>query len=331
MTSNKPIKIVAMGTYLPRKVSSSELESRYGIPNGWSLKYSGVANRHHVSDETNGFMGARAAEKALKNANMTLDDIDLIVSAGGSFDYIIPNQASIIKNQMEGGEKNSCPTIDLDSTCLSFVAAISVVSNMMNNSNMKTALIISPEVASKALNPKNWETQTLFGDGAGAAVIQYDETSESRIVKGIQKTYSEGAYNAIIEGGGLVNFFSDHPYNAELYSFKMQGKKMLRMAKKKLPEFIKDFFSDLDVSILDSDAIIPHQASKMGIHIFKQMYKFKPGQLKLSLEDYGNCIAASIPMTLSDCIERGEIKRGDTCFLIGTSAGFSIGALLFKF
>jgi len=331
MPSSQPIRIVAMGKYLPRKVDSSEIEKRYGIPLGWSMKYSGVASRHHVDNESVGFMGARAGEKALRNANMTMKDIDLIISAGGSFDYIIPNQASIIKNQMEGGESTACPTMDLDCTCLSFVAAMKIASNMLDGESMKTALIISSEVSSKALNPKNWETKTLFGDGAGAAVVSYDPGSESRVIKWVQNTYSEGAYHAIIEGGGVVNFIDEHPYNEELHSFKMNGKNLLRMAKKILPEFIDNFFLDLEVDLLDSSIIIPHQASKMGLHIFNQMYPFKENQLKQALETHGNCIAASIPMTLADCIERNEIQRGDTCFMIGTSAGFSIGGLLIKY
>nr|MCS5624891.1 beta-ketoacyl-ACP synthase III [Candidatus Neomarinimicrobiota bacterium] len=325
MTSEKPIRIVAMGKYLPEKVDSDEIEKRHGIPSGWSQKYSGVVSRHYVNEESVGFMGARAAEQALKNSNLTLNDIDLIISAGGSHDYIIPNQASIIKNQMEGGNSSDCPAIDIDSTCLSFVTALSIVSKILDGESMKTALIVSSEVASKGLDYSNWETTTLFGDGAGAAVVMYDEESDSCIVKANQKTYSEGAYNAIIEGGGIVNYFNEHPYDPQMHSFKMKGKKMLRMAKKKLPEFIDVFFSDLNCKLTDCTVVIPHQASKMGLHIFKQMYNFKDNQLKESLANYGNCIAASIPMTLADCIERGEIKRGDTCFMVGTSAGFSIG------
>jgi 3-oxoacyl-[acyl-carrier-protein] synthase-3 len=196
---------------------------------------------------------------------------------------------------------------------------------------MKRILIVSSEVASKGLDPANWETITLFGDGAGAAVVEYDEASDSKVIKGTQRTYAEGAYNAIIEGGGIVNFFSDNEYNAQLHSFKMNGKKMLRIGKKTMPEFINDFFGDLNMKLTDVDYVIPHQASKMALHVLKTLYQFKDHQVKESLEYYGNCIAASIPMTLADCIENGEIKRGDTCFLVGTSAGFSIGGILIKY
>jgi 3-oxoacyl-[acyl-carrier-protein] synthase-3 len=111
----------------------------------------------------------------------------------------------------------------------------------------------------------------------------------------------------------------------------MNGIKLLRLATKKIPEFVQWFFSDLPVSLNDMDAIIPHQASRTGLNLFKRLFPLKENQMKESLSRYGNCIAASIPLTLVDSIEQNEIKRGDLCLLIGTSAGFSIGAVLLKF
>lgn len=331
MITGKPIKILAMGTYLPKQLSSAEIESRHGIPSGWSMKYSGVSTRHHVTHESNGFMGARAAERALEKTNMSLNDIDMLISASGTYDYPLPNQASIIKNELSGGEKTDFPAIDIDSTCLSFVAAMDFASKILDGKSMKTILIISSEVASKGLNHDNWETTTLFGDGAAAAIVTYDDNSDSLFIKGAQKTYSEGVYHTLIEGGGNVKFFKEHPYDQEMHSFKMDGKKLLRLAKKKIPLFITDFFKDLPTKLEDIDAIIPHQGSKMGIHIFEKMYTLKEAQVKKTLSKYGNCIAASIPLTLSDSIDSGSIKRGDLCFLSGTSAGFSIGGVLIKY
>ncbi len=331
MITGKPIKILAMGTYLPGRVSSTEIENRHGIPSGWSEKYSGVSSRHHVTHESNGFMGARAAEHALEKAKMSLKDIDMLISASGTFDYPLPNQASIIKSELSGGDDSDFPAIDIDSTCLSFVAALDFAAKIIDGQRIKTILIVSSEVSSKGLNHNNWETTTLFGDGAAAAIVTYDANFDSLFIKGIQKTYSEGAYLTLIEGGGNVKFFKDHPYNQEMHSFKMEGKKLLRLAKKKIPVFMTEFFSDLPIALEETDAIIPHQGSKMGIHIFEKMYTLKEGQVKKTLSKYGNCIAASIPLTLSDCIDSGEIKRGDICFLSGTSAGFSIGGVLIKY
>ncbi len=331
MIKELPIRIVAMGKYLPKKVMSSEIESRLGMPGGWSLKYSGVESRHNATFEHNDYMGARAAEKALKKSKMTLKDIDLIISAGGTFDYAIPNQASVIKNEMEDGEKYHPAAIDVDSTCLSFVAAFDLSARLLDGEQYNNILIVSSEISSKHLNPNNWETSTLFGDAAVAAVVQYAPGSGSALIKGGQRTYSKGVMNTIIQGGGLKFPFSTTPYDVEKHSFKMQGKQLLRMAKNKIPEFMDWFFSDVPYTFETVPVIIPHQASKMGLVITKSLYNLKEGQLKSTLKHYGNCIAASIPLTLHDCIESEEVKRGDVCLLSGTSAGFSIGAVLIQY
>ena len=266
MRQTKPIRIVAMGKYLPKAVPSEEIERKHGLPIGWAQKYSGVENRHVITHENNGIMGARAAEEA----PMSLKDIDLLLCGSGTFDYPIPNQSSIIKAEMKDGEKYDTPAIDVNSTCLSFVSALDFAAKILDGVNYKNILIVSSEVASIGLNPSNWETLTLFGDGAAAMIVRYDEHSESSFIKGGQKTYTEGVYHTIIEGGGIRKHVKNNPYNVDMYSFKMNGRHLLKLGRKKMPEFI-------------------------------------------------------------DAVEKGEIKRGDLCFLIGTSAGFSIGAILLKY
>jgi 3-oxoacyl-[acyl-carrier-protein] synthase-3 len=327
----KPVKIVSMGKYLPQQVTSAEIEERYGIPEGWSEKYSGVATRHQVTFETNGYMGSRAVEKALKKADLGLGDIDLLISAGGTYDYPIPNQASVIKHAIKGSEAYDFAAIDIDSTCLSFVVALDIAAQLLDGVRMNTIVIVSSEIASKGLNPANWETISLFGDGAVAAVLQYDPQADSCLVKAGQKTYAEGMEHTMIKGGGNAFFFRDYPYDAELHSFQMRGKHLLRMAKKLIPPFMDWFFADLELSFEEVPVIIPHQASKMGLYLMEQLYDLREGQVKSTLADNGNCIAASIPLTLHDGIESGEIRRGDQCLLCGTSAGFSIGAALIRY
>ncbi|UAM99209.1 hypothetical protein K8354_05140 [Polaribacter litorisediminis] len=329
--SGLKVKIEGTGVYLPKVVSSGEIETKNGIPLGWSLKYSGVQNRHHVTDETNGYMGARAAEDAMKAAGISLENIDMLISAGGTYDYPLPNQASIIKHALTRGDDFDFPAIDIDSTCLSFVTAMEIASRILDGKIYKRILIVSSEIASKGLDPTNWETVTLFGDGAAAAVLAYDPTGNSTVLKSQQKTFSEGAYYSIIRGGGSVHFYEDLPHDKALYSFKMDGKKLLKLAKYKISPFVNTFFSDIDSSMEDIDLVIPHQASRAGLAMMKRAKLFPKAQIIDNLYKNGNCIAASIPMALHDAIQQKKLKRGQTCFLIGTSAGFSIGAILFTY
>jgi 3-oxoacyl-[acyl-carrier-protein] synthase-3 len=329
--NNNNIKIEGTGVYLPKAIKSEELESKHGIPKGWSERYSGVKSRHHVTHESNGFMGARAAEAALEAASIELADIDMLISASGSYDYPIPNQASIIKHHLKKGNECDFPAIDLDNTCLSFLASLDMASRILDGKTYKRILLVSSEISSKGLDPSNWETVTLFGDGAAAVLITYNSTSNSSVIKGQFKNYSEGAFYSMIEGGGSVNYYDDKPFNKALHSFKMEGKKLLRLTKYKMPSFVNTFFNDLEYSIEDIDIIIPHQASGTGLAMFKRMYPKSAGKLFDNLAENGNCIAASIPISLHIAIQKERLKRGQTCLLIGTGAGFSIGALLLKY
>ena len=331
MSKTKPIRIVSMGKYLPESLASAELERKYGLPAGWSVKHSGVESRHLVTTEFNGYMGARAAEEALAKANLKLADMDMLISAGGTFDYPIPNQASVIKAEMDDGNQCHVPAIDIDSTCLSFVSAFDLAASLLDGEKHRHILIVCSEIASKAINPENWETLTLFGDGAVAAVVSYDAASNSAYLAGQQETYSEGVEYAMIKGGGNRHFIKENSYDQALHSFDMKGKQLLKLASRKLPAFIDAFFTDLDYSIKTVDAIIPHQASKLGISILPKLTKVEPARIHSTLHKYGNCIAASIPLTLMDAIDSGAVKRGDVCYLIGTSAGFSIGGVLIRY
>tara|TARA_B110000902_G_C14286559_1_gene579033 strand:- start:1363 stop:2382 length:1020 start_codon:yes stop_codon:yes gene_type:complete len=331
MNINRPIKIVSTGFYLPKAISSEELERKHKLPKGWSERYSGVKNRHHVTFESNGYMGARAIESALDNSKLNLSDIDLIISAGATFDYPLPNQSSVTKSELKDGLKYNIPTIDIDTTCLSFVTSLEIASKMIDNHQYKNIIIVASEVGSKGINPNNSETLTLFGDAAAAIILSYDENGDSSFIKGAMKTYSEGIYHTIIKGGGNKYFFKDYPYDQELHSFKMNGKKLLKLAKKEMKVFTNDFFEDLEYTMEDVDVIIPHQTSKIGMSLFKKIYNLEDNEVMSNLSDHGNCIAASIPLLIHQLIENKKIKRGNLCLLLGTSAGFSIGASLFRY
>lgn len=331
MHINKPVKIVAMGKYLPSVYESHDLERNYGLPEGWSEKNSGVKRRRKALFESNGYMGARALENALEKASWDLSHIDMLIAAGSTFDYPLPHQSSVIKSELKEGLSHHFPAIDIDSTCLSFISAFEMAAALLDGKQYKRIAIVNAEVGSKGLNSKNWETLTLFGDAAVATLVAYDSEGQSGVCKTMQRTYSEGVNHTMIKGGGNKYFARDYPYDEELFSFQMHGIKLLKMAKRIMPEFMDSFFEDLPLNLTEIDVIIPHQASKTGLQIFKNTFAFKPNQVKENLLEYGNCISASIPLLLLETIEKGELQRGDYCFLTGTSAGFGMGGTLIKY
>ncbi len=321
-----------MGKYLPENIVTSEtLEKAHGIKEGWSEKYSGVQERRFVTHEHNGYMGVQALKMALQKSNTRIEELDMLISASATYDYIIPNQSSIILNELAGDSDITIPCTDINTTCLGFISSLDYASKLLDGKRFKKIAIVNSELASKGLDPSCWETFTLLGDGAAASILEFDENGSSGVIHADMKTYPSGTYLTIIKGGGMKNFFKDHLYDPAFFSFTMEGRKVLKLARKTLPPFIDAFFRDLGMDIHDVDHIIPHQASKVGLAMFRKMFSLNGDQVFSNLATHGNCISASVPMCLFDAIESGDLKRGQICLLIGTSAGFSIGSVLFKY
>lgn len=325
-------KIESYAYALPAPVYSADLENQNAWTPGWVEKHTGVRRRHWCTKEqSNGDLGVAASRQALVKAGLTLRDIDLLIFAGGTFDYVIPNQASVIKALLDPSCEAHIPCIDLDTTCLSFLSALEMAVEKLYLGKAKKILLVSAEVASKGINPNDKETYTLFGDAAVSMVIATSD-SDSRLLKTRYSVYSAGIEDTIIKGGGNRMHFKDHPYNAVDYAFQMNGKSLLRLALNHIPNFVEEFFKDLNVGLADLDACIPHQASKAGLSLFESVFSKWNSRMCVpsSLAEYGNCIAASIPLTLALALESGQLKKGDLCLMIGTSAGFGIGATLIQ-
>lgn len=333
MNFKSGFKIVGVGKHLPPKeLYNNQIEENFNLPSNWINKNIGVEKRHKIEGETNSEIGAKALKKALLNSKIEIEDIDYLIAASATFDYVLPNRSSCIKSEFIEANKLDFPCIDINSTCLSFVSALHYASLLLtDNSSIKNIAIVSSEIASNGLNQNDVKTYSLFGDAATAIIISKDEKSESGLINYNLKTYSEGNKYTIIEAGGNFKHPKKYTYNTEDYSFKMQGKKLLKLAMQKLPDFVNSFFSNSPFILKDVDIIIPHQASKMGLKILTHLTKNFEGKIIDELSEYGNCIAASIPLALVNTIESKQIKKGDLCFLVGTAAGISIGGLLFRY
>ncbi len=331
MNITNNLKIIGSGKYLPQnKILSEDLEKQLGLPNGWAEKFSGVRERYHVTFETNAFLAVNALNMALENASLKIGNIDLLINASATFDYTLPYQAANVLSQFKKMDLNIA-TLNVNSSCLSFISALEIASSLLTTNTYKKIAIVSSEIASKGLNPDNKESMTLFGDGAAAVILEKGSTKTSGVVKSLQKTYSEGFEYSIIRGGGNKYFYKDFPYDPVLHSFFMEGKKLLRLAKRSIPHFFEELFDKENYSINDIDVIVPHQASKAGNAIFNKIYPSVVHKVYSNLENYGNCISASIPMCLHDTIEKGILKRGQSCLLAGTAAGFAIGGIILKY
>lgn len=275
-------------------------------------------------------MGAKCLSSALKKANLKLGDLDLIISANATYDYPIPHQAPLTKKELNA-YGTDVPCISIDSTCLSFVTALDISSYLLDGDRFRRIAIVTSEISSRNLNPEDFETFTLFGDGSACAIVEYCADESSFIIASNMITLEEGAEETIVRGGGLKYPFSENSYDASLYCFQMKGKNLLKLAKKSIKPFIEDLLNKAKLKAKDIDCFVPHQASKMGLYLLEKLYPAFKEKVFYNLSTHGNCIAASIPMAIFDATESHKINRGDTLILAGTSAGFSIGGMILKY
>ena len=330
-TTPLAVKIAGLGKYLPaRVVTSSELEEQLSIPSGWVEWLTGVQSRRYASGETVSEMATAAAREALRMAGMQPSDVDAIIGASASVRQAIPCTAAFVQREL-GAPDGQSACFDLNATCLGFVFALQTAAHLVAAGVYKNVLIFSSEISTFSRNSKQWESAVLFGDGAAAAVITAAQPGEASAVWHSHfVTYSSAADLTQLIGGGTLHHPNDPATTPEMNLFDMDGPAVFKKAARLIPPFLDEFSKKLGWNTLDYDLVIPHQASGQGMKLLTHL-GFPPERVFAHIHERGNCIAASIPLALTEAFEAGRIRRGDKVLLLGTSAGLSIGALALTF
>jgi 3-oxoacyl-[acyl-carrier-protein] synthase III len=326
------IKILGSGIYIPEhSITSAELAVKMKTDQK-TIERMGMKTRYYAnSTERASYMGARAVERALKEANLTLDDIDLLVCASGTMEMPIPYSAALIHKELN--PKRPLPAFDINSTCLSFFTALDTVSYLIEASRYRNVVIVSSEISSIGLNYNDLESASLFGDGAAAVVVsKSQDTDTCGIIASKMNTYSEGWNHCMIPGGGTGYppqqwIEGDHAN----FQFHMNGRGVFKLALQVLPDFLKDLLLQGQTRLEEIDVVIPHQASLSAMSILQKKLNIKSEQIINIIEDFGNMIAASIPMAFHQAIKSGKLKRGNRVLLLGTSAGVSVGGMILEY
>ena len=203
MEVNLPLKIIGLGRYLPlRIVQSSELESMYALPAGWVERRNGVRERRWVTTETASFMAAEAAREALDEAGLRPDQLSLIINASGTAEQAIPDTGALIQRQLGLG-RSGIPAMSVHTTCLSCITALEVAATFLATGRYTTILIVSSDISSCGINPKEPESATLVGDAAAALVVTRSGPKDASAIHHAHfKTYGDGASFTAIRGGG---------------------------------------------------------------------------------------------------------------------------------
>ncbi len=335
--ARRPVRIVATGKYLPaRAVTGADLEAKMGLEPGWVERRSGVSVRYFADRETASEMGANAAQAALDAAGLTYQDLDVIVGLSGTQEQAIPCGAALIQRALGQGASGT-PCFDINSTCLSFVTGLDTVSYMMAAGRYQRALLVSSEIASVALDWKERESATILGDGAAAVIVERTpEGDRAGIVCARMETLADHATLTQTRGGGTKH----HPrgytgdlagYTEEYCLFEMDGKAVFKLSANVLPGFVQRLFDASGLTMADIDLVVPHQASPAALWLMQRRLEIPAEKWMVIAHDHGNTVAASIPLALHEAIRQGRLKRGQRVLLLGTSAGFSMGALVLDY
>lgn len=278
------------------------------------------------STESQLSLAVLACQRALDKAGMEITEVDCIVSASAVGIQPIPCTAALIHEQIAAGTE--IPAIDINTTCTSFISALDTFAYLIEAGRYRNVLIVSSEVSSLGLNPKQKESYELFSDGAAAFIFSKSADRTKGVLASQQKTLSEGAHDTEIRGGGSA--LPPYHYteeNKEEYQFDMQGIKALSIIYKKLPELFQGFLAQNQLTLEEIDLIVPHQASRALALMMKRMNV--PKDLFIDkVSELGNMVSASVPYVFCEGLEEGRIKKDDTILLLGTAAGLTVNFLL---
>ena len=306
------LEIAGYGVCLPKNTVKFKDQTRYRV----------VEN-----EETQLDLAEVAIQRALEKANLKIEDIDCLVSASAVGVQPIPCTAALIHERVAKGL--SIPAMDINTTCTSFISALSTMSLLIEAGEYRRVLIVSSEVGSLGLNPKQKESYELFSDGAAAFIFQ-KSNQDKGVIASLQRTWSEGAHDTEIRGG--LTSYQPKEYSEETktnFMFDMKGKKILLLSARVIPEMFQEFQEKSGISKDAVDYIIPHQASRALPLVMGKLGVDEDKYLNL-VTDYGNMVSVAVPFGLAYALNHGYLKEGDTIFLMGTAAGMTVNMLALK-
>lgn len=316
--------VKGVGHYLPeRVVPNSEFADRIDTSDEWIRTRSGIAQRHFAAEgQTTSDMAIRAAKAALDHAGLTADDIDAIVLATSTADFTFPSAATMVQ---AGLGMTRGFAFDVQAVCAGFVFALSTANALIVSGQARRALVIGAETFSRLMDWEDRTTSVLFGDGAGAVVLEATEGQGTTADRGILAAdlHSDGRHKDILHVDGGVS-------TGQTGHLRMQGKEVFRHAVEKLAETAHACLDKIGLSGADVDWIVPHQANIRIIEATAKRMQVPMDRVVVTVQDHGNTSAASIPLALSVGVQRGQIKPGDLIVTEAIGGGLAWGSVVLR-
>ena len=321
MTDRRTI-IRSVGAYLPAQVmTNDDLSKIVDTTDEWIQQRTGIKQRHIAAEgENTSDLAAAAARKAMENAGITIADIDLIIVATTTPDMTFPATAAVVQQKL--GMHHGA-AFDIQAVCSGFVYAVATADSYLKNGLGKRALVIGAETASRLLDWTDRTTCVLFGDGAGAVVMEMGKPGEDRGVLATALRSDGQHWNKLYVDGGVSS-------TRTVGHVRMEGKEVFKHAVGMITDVVYKVLDDTGNTIADLDWFVPHQANKRIIDGAGVKLGLPPEKVVVTVDKHANTSAASVPLALNTAVADGRIKRGDLVMIEAMGGGFTWGASLIR-
>jgi 3-oxoacyl-[acyl-carrier-protein] synthase-3 len=320
--------ITGVGSYVPERIlTNADLETMVETSDEWITTRTGIKERRiAAADEFTSDLATKAAERAMTMAGVTADQIDLIIIATLTPDMPFPSTACLVQRKLRALR---AAAFDMEAACSGFIYALEIGQQFILSRTYETVLVVGAEKLSSIVNWKDRNTCVLFGDGAGAAILQHRENSHG-LLTAVMGADGNKAELLSMPGGGSACPATPESVSAGMHYLRMDGKETFKNAVNAMVSAANEAMRRCDIDITKIKCVIPHQANQRIIDAVGDRLKTTPEQLFINLHKYGNTSAASVAIALDEAVKSGKIAHGDLILLVVFGAGLTWGAAVIE-
>ena len=330
---NQPVraraKISALGTYVPpRLLTNEDLEKMVDTNHDWIMERTGIRERH-IADKgvATSDLSVEAAKKALSERGLKPTDLEAILVATVTPDMLFPSTACLVQHKL--GAKGAWG-FDLSAACSAFVYALQVGSQFIATGAHKKVMVIGADVMSSIIDYTDRATCVIFGDGAGAVILEPAEDDSVGMIDFIHEVDGSGGCSLYMPGGGSLHPATHETVDKKMHYVHQDGQAVFKFAVRKQAEICEKILQRNGLKGSDIDAFIPHQANRRIITATADRLGLKPESIIINIDRYGNTTAGTVPLAMDTARQEGRLKKGDLVLLASVGAGFTVGATLLR-
>jgi len=318
-------RISGTGSYLPGEpIGNAALIAAHGLESSdeWIVERTGIRSRHLAAPGVNcSDLALEASRRALQAAGRTAEDVDLVIVATSTPDFVFPSAAALLQSKL--GITNGAPAFDVQAVCSGFIYSMTIAEKFIRSGSHKCALVVGAEVFSRILDWKDRGTCVLFGDGAGAVVLEASE-QPGLLASAL---HADGSHHGILSVPGQVSggVVTGDPF------LRMDGQAVFKFAVKVLADVAHEVLATAGMTVAQVDWLIPHQANVRILQATAKRLHIPPENCIVTVAHHGNTSAASIPLALDESVRAGRIQRGQHLLLQGVGGGFTWGSVLLRY